>query len=307
MKNIDKLADLIRTDSPEAVFEEAEIVLKMISYDIDAGPVFVVFKTVVDLFRGDFPGYRSCNTEYHDLQHTLDTFLAMVRLIHGAVITGRTFSERYISLGLICSLLHDVGYIQKEDDLVGTGARHTANHVQRSLEFLECYGKDFVLFDSEIKAGRLIILCTDLAVNPAGADFSPKDTEFFGKMLGAADLLAQMSSRIYLEKLLFLYREFKEARVGGYKSEVDLLKQTVEFYDLMSKRFENQLINTDKFVTAHFAARWKVNRNLYNEAIQNQQKYLRKVLLIPDVDPLAYLNRDGIAERFRKEIREQKK
>ena len=55
MKNIDKLADLIRPDSPEAVLEEAEIVLKMISYNMDDSPVSVVFKTVVDLFRGDFP------------------------------------------------------------------------------------------------------------------------------------------------------------------------------------------------------------------------------------------------------------
>jgi len=76
-----------------------------------------------------------------------------------------------------------------------------------------------------------------------------------------------MSDRIYLEKFLFLYREFKEARVGKYRSEIDLLKQTVEFYDLMPKRFENQLIRTNKFVTAHFAARWKVSRNLYNETI----------------------------------------
>ena len=307
MKNIDKLADLIRPDSPEAVFEEAEIVLKMISYDMDDGPVSVVFKTVVDLYRGDFPGYRSCNTKYHDLQHALDTFLAMVRLIHGAVITGRTFSERYIPLGLICSLLHDVGYIQKENDLVGTGAKYTANHVQRSIEFLECYGKDFGLFASEIKVGRLIILCTDLAVNPGEVDFSSKDTEILGKMLGAADLLAQMSARIYLEKLLFLYQEFKEARVGGYQSEVDLLKQTVAFHGLISKRFKRQLIKIDKFATAHFAARWKVSRNLYNEAILRQKKYLQKVLLIPDVDPLAYLNRDGIAERFREKISEQKK
>lgn len=307
MKNIDKLADLIRSDSPESVFEEAEAVLKMISYDLDGGPVSEVFKIIVDLYRGDFPGYRCCNTEYHDLQHTLDTFLAMVRLIHGAVLSGRTFPKRDISLGLICALLHDAGYIQKGDDLVGTGAKYTANHVRRSRGFLECYGKDFGLLNNEIKAGCLVISCTDLAVNPAEVDFSSKDTEFLGKMLGAADLLAQMSDRIYLEKLLFLFHEFKEAKVGGYQSEVDLLKQTVEFYDLMSKRFKNQLVSTDKFLKAHFSARWKINRNLYNEAIQNQQKYLRKVLLIPDVDPLAYLNRDGIAEKFRKKIREQKK
>ncbi len=175
------------------------------------------------------------------------------------------------------------------------------------MEFLEYYGKDFGLFDNEIKAGCLIISCTDLAVNTAEVAFSSKDAEVLGKMLGAADLMAQMSDRIYLEKLLFLYREFKEARVGGYQSEVDLLKQTIEFQDLMSKRFKNQLVSTDKFLIAHFNARWKVSRNLYNESIQNQQKYLQKVLLIPDVDPLGYLNRDEISEKFRKEIEEQKK
>jgi hypothetical protein len=300
MKNIDKLADLIRPNSPEAVFEEAELVLKMISYDMNNGPVSAALKGVVDLYRGDFPGYRSCNTEYHDLQHTLDTFLTMVRLIHGAAITGIPISERYVSLGLVCSLLHDAGYIQKEDDLVGTGAKYTAKHVHRSVEFLEGYGKDFGLLDHEIKAGCLVILCTDLAVNPAEVDFSSKDTAFIGKMLGAADLLAQMSARTYLEKLLFLYREFEEARVGGYQSEVDFLKQTVAFYDLVSKRFESQLIRTEKFAAAHFASRWKVSRNLYNEAILRQKKHLQKILLIPDVDPFAHLKRDGIANRLRR-------
>ena len=213
MKNVEKLADLVRPGSPEAVFEEAETVLKMISYDLDNGSVSKVFEVIVNLYRGDFPGYRSCNTEYHNLQHTLDTFLAMARLIHGADITGRALSRRDISLGLVCALLHDVGYIQKEDDIVGTGAKYTSDHVQRSRDFLDCHGKNFGLVDSEIKAGRSIILCTDLAVNPAEADFSSEEIGFLGKMLGAADLLAQMSDRIYLEKRLC-----QQAPGGGRRS-----------------------------------------------------------------------------------------
>ncbi len=95
--------------------------------------------------------------------------------------------------------------------------------------------------------------------------------------------------------------------MGGYESEVDLLRKTVAFYDLMAARFESQLDGTDQFMTAHFAARWKVNRNLYLEAILNQKKYLQKVLMIPDADPLTYLNRNGIAEKIRKDISVQKK
>ncbi len=191
MKNIDRLSDLVWIVSPEEVFDEARIILKMISGDFNNGPVGSAFKMIVDLYRGDFPGYRACNTEYHDLQHTIDTFLAMVRLIHGAVINGRALSEREIALGLISALLHDAGYIQKELDLTGTGAKYTVSHVQRSMDFLGCYGTELGLSEEEIKAGRIMILCTDLAVDPAETDFPTENVELLGKMLGAADLLAQ--------------------------------------------------------------------------------------------------------------------
>ncbi len=306
MKNIDRLSDLVWISSSEEVFDEALSTIKMISDDFNIGPVRLAFDMIVDLYSGDFPGYRACNTEYHDLQHTVDTFLAMVRLTHGAVINGRVFTEREIALGIISSLLHDAGYIQIEQDRVGTGAKYTVKHVQRSMDFLECYGAELGLSEDEMKAGRIMILCTDLAVDLAEADFPSENIELLGKMLGAADLLAQMSDRIYLEKLLFLYREFKEAKVGGYENEMDLLKKTVTFFDFMAKRFESQLDGTDQFVTAHFAARWNVDRNLYLEAILNQKKYLQKVLMIPNADPLTYLNRNGIAEKIRKEISEQK-
>lgn len=41
------------------------------------------FKDLVLLHHGDYPGYRACDTGYHNLQHTLDVTLAMARLMDG--------------------------------------------------------------------------------------------------------------------------------------------------------------------------------------------------------------------------------
>ncbi|NIO41122.1 MAG: hypothetical protein GTO41_13665, partial [Burkholderiales bacterium] len=37
------------------------------------------FTNIGLLYRGDYVGYRACDTEYHNLQHTLDVTLAMAR------------------------------------------------------------------------------------------------------------------------------------------------------------------------------------------------------------------------------------
>jgi len=129
--------------------------------------------------------------------------------------------------------------------------------------------------------------------------------EIIGKILSAADLLSQMSDRAYLEKLLFLYYEFKEAKVGDYESEVDLLRKTVGFYDIISQRFETTLNSTDRFMRLHFASRWNIHVNLYHEAIENQKKYLKQILEMPDSDARDHLKRDGIVDRIREKYGEQ--
>jgi hypothetical protein len=291
---------LIRMDSPEAVLEEVKIILRMVSTDIDLDAVASVYIKTVDLFEGRFPGYRSCNTEYHDLHHTLWTFLAMARIIHGAFVEGESFSERQVFLGVLSALLHDTGYIQENRDHQGTGAKHTISHVRRSMDFLEGHGREFGLSAAEIADGRFMILCTELAADISTLEFSSKKYERLGKMLGAADLLAQMADRAYLEKLLFLYHEFREASVGDYQGEVDLLNKTIGFYDFIAHRLENTLDATDQFMAAHFRTRWDIKENLYQEAIDNQKNYLKRILENQDADPREYLKRDGIVDQVRK-------
>ena len=298
-----RLHDLVQMNSPEAVLDEVLIILRLISPDYDVAPVTSAFISTVNLYEGRYPGYRACNTEYHDFNHITDTFLAMARLIHGAVIEGETFSDRQIALGLTATLLHDAGYIQEEGDREGTGSKHTVIHVRRSMDFFKSYGKQHGFSEEKIAAGQSMILCTDLAVDISSMAFPSVTVGLLGKMLGAADLLAQMSDRKYLEKLLFLYYEFKEGKVGGYESEVDLLRKTLGFYDLVAERLETMLDATDRFMIPHLRSRWDIQVNLYQEAIQKQKNYLHQILAVPDSDPRDKLRRDRIVNKVRNKYR----
>ena len=288
------LYDLVRMNSAEAVLDEVLTILNMIMTGFKTEPVIKAFNKTVSLYNGNFPGYRSCNTEYHDLQHVTDTFLAMARLIHGASLQGSLLSERHISIGLIAVLLHDTGYIQKDSDTEGTGAKHTAMHVQRSMDFLRLNALEFKLSDEEITDGRAMILCTDLAEDIEAIAFSSPEAALLGKILATADMIAQMADRAYLEKTLFLYREFKEGRVEGYKTPADLLQKTLDFYNLIDCRFREKLDGIDRLMMPHFVSRWNINKNLYIVAISNQKNYLKHILALPGSNPFIYLRRNGI-------------
>jgi hypothetical protein len=45
--------------------------------------IWLAFYDFERLFTGRFPGYRGCDTTYHDVQHTLDMTLALARLVAG--------------------------------------------------------------------------------------------------------------------------------------------------------------------------------------------------------------------------------
>ncbi len=291
-----QLYDLIKMDSPEAVLKEVQVILDLISSDFNKAPIMSAFNATTSLYKGSFPGYQACNTEYHDLRHTTDVFIAMARIIHGAVVYGESFSRRNISLGLIAALLHDSGYIQEEHDDEGTGAKYTANHVQRSVDFFEEYGRMYRLSHEEIEAGRSMIYCTDLSTDITSIKFPSERIELLGKMLGTADLMAQMADRTYLEKLIFLHQELMEGGMASAADETEFFKNTINFYALSAKRLETSLGNTGDFMASHFLSRWNIKRNLYHDAIEKQKKYLLKILEIDGLKLNKYLKRDGIID-----------
>ncbi len=299
MMNDKQLYDLINTESAKDVLDEVQIILNMISPDFQQDSITEAFNTTVRLYEGKHQGFKACNTEYHDLRHTIETFLAMARLLHGAQINGEGFTHPHVALGLIAALFHDAGYIQEDHDAEGTGAKYTVHHEQRSANLLERFGPEFGLSAEEVAAGGIMILGTDISMDHSRLTFPSTQIQLLCQMLMASDLMAQMADRSYLEKLLFLYHEFKEADVGGYDSELDLLKKTLTFYEFVAKRLGSILNKVDKFMTSHFLVRWDISSNLYQEAIERQRKYLHEILDTPDLDPREQLKRAGIVQKVR--------
>ena len=300
-----RITDIFQIDSSVSLWSEVTEILRLHSPSFQTDFIRLVFNSVNDLYHGNFPGYRACNTGYHDFSHAMATFLAMTRLIHGAALDNCVFSASNVVAGLAAAILHDVGYIQEADDREGTGAKHKALHEQRSMDFLSRHGKAFGLSADEISAGRSIILCTDMQKDIGSIAFASRQIKLLGKLLASADLLAQLSDQIYLEKLLFLFHECREAGVGNYKRESDIIEKALPFYDVFEDRLKSLKLNTDRHMRSHFDSRSKIDENLYRVAIKRHKKYLDRILSRGDADPRHHLRRGGIVATVRRQYKNQ--
>ena len=299
--NGELLADFVDMDSPQAVLDEVLFIMTLVHPQMDPSQLTNAFSFMVSLYQGQWPGERECNTQFHDLRHITETMLAMARLIHGAVITGRHLSPRQVLVGMVSALVHDAGYIQDKSDADGTGAKYTTVHVERSMNFIERYGQRYGLTAEEIPECKMMIQCTDLDTDISSIQFPSGNVELLSKLLGCADLIGQMADRIYLEKLFYLFKEFEEGQVTAYSDEMDLLQKTLAFFPLVQKRVKEQLGGYDRLAKPHFNRRWGVSVNLYQVAIERQHHYLEEILAKPGKDISKHLRRKKIVHKILKE------
>jgi len=274
-----QLCRLVNMDDPYCVFGEVKTIVSAIYPEFDFETVERVFADVINLFNGNYPGYRKCNTRYHNLKHTTDAMLAMTRLMHGAVLAGKLISRDNIFLGIVSALLHDTGYIQEAHDTEGTGAQYTLVHITRSIEFMKGYFRSQEWASLNVQSGEAILCCTGLNAKIDEILFESGEVVLLGKMMGSADLLGQMADSTYLEKLPALYQEFVEGQVSGYGSELDLLKTTPSFYRIVQQRFAGEFSGVNRFMTDHFRERWGIEDDLYQEAIEENVRRLEYILL----------------------------
>jgi len=252
------------------------------------------FADIGRLFHGDYPGYLPCDTPYHDLQHTLDVTLAMARLISGHESrrpkTGQIGAFGAL-LGLISALLHDAGYIRKRMDRHhANGAEYTRRHVSRSGRFMAEYLPTLGLDKAVRTCARLIHFTGYEMLAPEIPLEGPK-LRLLGKMLGAADLMAQMSDRCYLEKCRDrLYPEFQAAGMlarhapgGSYLSPEELIFRTPMFFEhAMHERLDDVLKGAYRHADQYFFP----DSNLYMEALEKNRDYLMQVVEYRDISML---------------------
>jgi hypothetical protein len=281
-----QLAQLLDMNNPYAVLEEVKCNFIHYYPIYEFAEVRLAFSDFIDLMDGNYPGYRRANTKFHDKKHTTDALLAISRLIDGYNIDhAEKLKVHMVKLALIATIFHDAGYVQTINDVTGTGAKYTLSHVDRSINFIKKYYPKLNFTKKDFESIKNMISCTGLNVNLSKIKFSSEDEKILGYMLGTADLIGQMSARTYLEKLLHLYKEFKEANIKGYESEVDLLKKTIGFYKITLSRLKKDLHNVQRYVLIHFQIRYKINRDLYQIAIDRQINYLKKIL---ETNPQTY-------------------
>jgi len=247
----------------------------------------VVLNDIIDLFSGRRKGFLRCDTKYHDLSHTLQVIPPFVGIIDGLnkSVNPLKVSREFFGIGIISVLLHDTGYIKSVDDIDGTGAKYTFVHTQRSAEFSANYLKEIGFKKQKISSVKNIIMCTGVNVNYNNLPFSSEEERIVGYALGTADLLGQMSSVDYPERLRLLYKEFEEAYhyegieklkkrgIEIFESEDDLIRKTPSFFEnVVMKRFKD-MGSLYQYLTYHFTD----SRNHYLEAIE---KNIEKIKLI---------------------------
>ena len=125
---------------------------------------------------------------------------------------------------------------------------------------------------------RHIIMATILTLPLEEIPFRSDEMRTMGKILGSADLIAQMADRNYLEKLPLLFLEYKEAGIPAFATPLELFKKTEEFYHSVARaRLTNGMDDIASAVRHHFRQRWGIDRDLYAESIKNNINYLKKI------------------------------
>ena len=230
-----RLHELTDIKSTGETFAEIKNILLLIDPSFDSLFIENVYNDIIRLFNGNYPAYRASNTKYHDLEHTCAVTLATARLMHGIHVQNQTFSSRVIQLGLIGALFHDTGLIQTMEENDGTGAQYTIGHEDRSIALMERYLSDKDFSAEDILDCSHIIMCTQLSLPLNEISFRSEETKTMGKVLGSADLIAQMADRNYLKKLPLLFLEFKEAGMAGFETPLELFENTEEFYHSVAR------------------------------------------------------------------------
>lgn len=229
---------LIDTHQPAAVVAAVAASYRNMFPAGDVGYVDRVFEWAVDSFEGRYSDYLPIDARYHDLEHTLQGTLCMSRLLEGRHRRGAepVLTERIHQLGMAAILLHDTGYLKHRFDDAGTGAKYTATHVNRSMDFARTLLLKKGFTAVECQSVRNMIRCTGLNVNLAAIEFQSHLERIVGHALGTADLLGQMAAPDYPEKLPVLFEEFEESsrfsgQTGMFKSVDDLIVKTPGFWE----------------------------------------------------------------------------
>lgn len=276
----------VATNDPSAVKTEVQSAYISMFPQGDYEFVFRVFGWAETSFAGRHRDYQAIDARYHDFEHTLQGTLCMTRLLrcrHAVAAQPKT-SQRGFELGLIGILLHDTGYLKRRDDTNGTGAKYTATHVYRSLEFANQLLTAEGFSKADIRAVQNMIRCTGIDAFLESIGFETEEDRIVGFALGTADLLGQMAANDYVAKLPVLYEEFQEAArhdrghtdfITKFGGAQDLVQRSPSFWrDYVLPKLEKDFAGLYRFLNQPYPN----GKNWYVERIEANMERIREHL-----------------------------
>lgn len=244
------------------------------------------FSWANQFFSGQYEGYQAVDALYHDFEHTLQGTLCLARLLAGREEAGArpALPRRNFELGLLAILFHDSGYLKKEDDREGTGAKYTLVHVDRSAQFASEYLSRRGFSAREVQSIQNMIRCTGVNVDLASIPFTDDLERMVGAALGTSDLLGQMAAPDYVDKLPILFLEFEEAarfdksgasRFARFDSADDLIRNSPAFWsDYVEPRIKDDFRGLYRYLNDPYPD----GPNVYLEGIEKNLERLRRMI-----------------------------
>ncbi|MEZ5571922.1 MAG: hypothetical protein R3E64_07835 [Halioglobus sp.] len=285
------VSNTVDVSNPESVAVAVTEILQNRYPSADLWPVAVLFRDFARLYRGQYPGYRACDVPYHDTQHVLDVTLAMARLLDGYECTSAEkdrLGPQMAMIGIAAALFHDSGYIRRtRDNRNQNGAAYTRVHVSRGIRFITGYLPQVGLLYMVDPCTRILHF-TGHEVDPSALPVANEQEHLLGKLLGTADLIAQMSDVAYIQKCRdFLFEEFTEGGLAGdtsdgnhkrtlYQSPDQLLRQTPHFMrTAIGVRLDGHFNSVHRYAANYFNG-----RHLYMDAIEKNCLSLEAMLAV---------------------------
>jgi len=287
-----QLSEIINMKDPQAIFAEAQQIITAIAPDYNGAHLKSVFHDVEKLFRGEYSGYRGSSSRYHDFLSTAGCFLSAARILHGAALAGNKYSAEEIGIILVGSLMNDAGFFLHEKDKLELNKLSTDDYIKRTVKFIKLYvkGKPF-LHNSGKKFEKILLSSAEYSKDEV-TKLSDTFAEMPAKVLYAANLLGRLADRYYLERLIFLYHEFKKANIACFNSEKDLLIHAVDYYESVRQKLYTDMKDINHYLENHFRQRCGIEGNLYLISIEKSINYLQLILHHLENEFNGYLRRN---------------
>jgi hypothetical protein len=273
------LDDLVNMRDPVQVRDASKDLVESVFPSTDFSHIDEVYSDVLEMFAGTFSGFQENNNPYHDLSHSLGTYMTGLRLLHGLQVARKEEIPPPVVVSTAALLLlHDEGMLPRNTD-TGLGAEHTIGHEDQGKDFFKMYKKPRSFLTVSDNTIDSTFDSTNLRIPPKDVNYTTDVGKVMGRIVGTADLLAQVSDKRYLEKLPGLFREFEAAGIaeGTYDTAEDLMRKTPGFYDMIKTRLID-LGKAYRFAHLHFREKYGIDRNLYTEAMDQNISYLQEVI-----------------------------